>query len=228
MSGDAPSVLQQAQSSQHHEKRGRFLVLEGGEGAGKTTHAAFMAQFLKEKGIEVLLTREPGGTPLAEKIRDLIVGEKGAELDRLTEMSLFMAARHDHVCKRILPALKAGVWVICDRYKDSTYAYQVCGWGTPLEILQQFEEIFQFPTPDDTFLFDVPIETGLERAKSRRLEDQNRYDHVEEAFHTRVRQGFLQRAKEGNSYHLIDATQSLADIQQEIKQVLNPYIQGKV
>lgn len=201
--------------------QGRFIVLEGGEGAGKTTHTAFLAELLTQKGLSVVTTREPGGTPLAENIRNLIVGDSGKDLDRLTEVSLFMSARHDHVMKKILPALQAGQWVICDRYRDSTYAYQVCGWGLDEAVVAQFEAIFGFPHPDYTLVFDLPPESGLNRASLRSADAQNRYDRLGTDFHNRVRKGFLTRFEQGradNGYSLFDATQPLDHVQQHLKQ----------
>ena len=175
--------------------RGRFITLEGGEGAGKTTQIARLKDWLIERDIDVLTTREPGGSEGAEQIRDLLVNGDVARWDAMTETLLHFAARRDHVEKVVKPALEAGKWVISDRFADSTMAYQ--GYGHGLEI-DQIETIYKavlssFNT-DLTIILDLDTEAGLSRAISR-SEGEDRYERMEIEFHQRLRQGFLKIAK---------------------------------
>jgi dTMP kinase len=166
----------------------RFVTLEGGEGSGKTTQGSRLAQALAVRGIPVLRTREPGGAPRAEALRGFILAHGGWEPS--AEMALHFAARREHWTRLIRPALAAGLWVICDRFHDSTFAYQVAGQGADAAT---FEALRQALIPDAmpaaTFLLDLPEAAGLARAR-----DANRYEAMGTAFHARVRQGFLTRA----------------------------------
>lgn len=186
---------------------GRFISLEGGEGAGKSTLAAGLAKALQALGIPVICTREPGGTPLAERVRAVVL-ERGDEVIDLTAETLLMfAARSIHLANRIRPALAAGHWVICDRFTDATYAYQGAGRGVPLPLIDSLAEAVQQGTwPDRTLLLDLPIEEGMRRAK-RRGGPEDRFEAEHTAFFTRVRDAYRQRAAaEPTRFRVLDAT----------------------
>jgi dTMP kinase len=186
---------------------GRFISLEGGEGAGKSTLAAGLAKALQALGIPVICTREPGGTPLAERVRAVVL-ERGDEVIDLTAETLLMfAARSIHLANRIRPALAAGHWVICDRFTDATYAYQGAGRGVPLPLIDSLAEAVQQGTwPDRTLLLDLPVEEGMRRAK-RRGGPEDRFEAEQTAFFNRVRDAYRQRAaSEPNRFRVLDAT----------------------
>ena len=186
---------------------GRFISLECGEGAGKSTLAAGLAKALQALGIPVICTREPGGTPLAERVRAVVL-ERGDEVIDLTAETLLMfAARSIHLANRIRPALAAGHWVICDRFTDATYAYQGAGRGVPLPLIDSLAEAVQQGTwPDRTLLLDLPIEEGMRRAK-RRGGPEDRFEAEHTAFFTRVRDAYRQRAAaEPTRFRVLDAT----------------------
>jgi dTMP kinase len=170
--------------------KGRFITFEGGEGAGKSTQIKALADFLSAKGIALLTTREPGGSPGAEEIRQLLVTGATDRWHPLTEALLHFAARKEHLEKTVLPALDAGKWVLCDRFADSTLAYQ--GYGhrlgkEPIEAL--YRTCVGDFQPDLTLILDLPFEVGLERAGGRG-DDENRYERMAGGFHQRVREGF--------------------------------------
>ncbi|MCX8134287.1 MAG: dTMP kinase [Roseococcus sp.] len=170
--------------------RGRFLTLEGGEGAGKSTQARRLAAALAAHGLAVLRTREPGGSPGAEALRGLIFSRPW---DALAEMALHFAARREHWARTIAPALEAGIWVVCDRFYDSTLAYQVGGQGAPRAAWEGLREaLLPGVAPDLTLLLDMPAEQGLARAGARG--EANRYEALGPAFHARVRAAFLAEA----------------------------------
>jgi len=174
---------------------GRFITLEGGEGAGKTTHARRLAQVLRARGCEVVVTREPGGTPGGEEIRRLLVDGAADRWDPLTEALLHFAARREHVCRCIRPALARGAWVVCDRFADSTMAYQGYGHGlgqAPIEALAALT--LGGLRPDLTLVLDLPVAEGLARAGGRGGAEA-RYERMAAAFHERLRTGFLDIAR---------------------------------
>jgi dTMP kinase len=174
---------------------GRFITLEGGEGAGKSTQARRLAAALEAKGKSCVVTREPGGSPGAEEIRALLVNGEPGRWDALTETLLLFAARADHVERTIRPALAAGKFVVCDRFTDSTYAYQGAGRGTPRETVRRIESIaLDDFKPDLTLILDLPVEAGLARAKSRGTAE-SRFESFDAAFHERLRQAFLDIAR---------------------------------
>jgi len=185
---------------------GRFITFEGGEGSGKSTQAEVLADRLGRLGIEVVLTREPGGSPFAEALRGVILDPDMPEHSALSEALLFYAARADHLDKTIRPALNAGRWVICDRFSDSTRVYQSEAGGLPRAVLDALEDMVVSPTvPDLTIILDLPAELGLGRAQGRRLSAVR--DHVEPdapdayekrdlAFHWKLREAFAAIAKE--------------------------------
>jgi dTMP kinase len=169
--------------------RGHFITFEGGEGSGKSTHAATLAQRLKERGIDVVLTREPGGSPGAEIIRHIILSGIAKPLGTETEAILFAAARDDHVRNMILPALEAGKWVICDRYIDSTRVYQGALGKVDPKLIRGLERVTVGGAyPDLTFVLDVPAKVGLARAKTRRGEEAaDRFEAESAEFHEQLR-----------------------------------------
>ena len=175
--------------------RGQFISLEGGEGAGKSTQSQLLCRRLESYGIETLATREPGGSPGAEEIRVLLVSGKTERWDPLTEALLHNAARHDHVQRTILPALRRGVWVITDRFLDSTLAYQGYGQGVELDELSRMGNLAAGAAmPDLTLILDLPVDDGFARAE-RRSDDVSRYEQMDRAMHERLRQGFLSIAE---------------------------------
>jgi dTMP kinase len=174
---------------------GRLITLEGGEGAGKTTQARRLAGALRSIGLEVLETREPGGSPGAEDIRRLLTTGKVARWSPLAETLLHCAARADHLRRTIRPALKAGRWVISDRFVDSTMAYQGYGHGLDRGFIAKLSEVvLDGLTPDLTLVFDLPVEQGLQRARQR-VGREDRYERMDPAFHEALRSGFLAIAK---------------------------------
>ena len=200
---------------------GRFITLEGGEGAGKSTQIARLADWLSARGREVVATREPGGSPGAEMIRKLLVEGPTERWDGTTEALLHFAARRDHLRSTIWPALQRGAWVVSDRFADSTRAYQGHGHGLDLAALIRLQDVaignFQ---PDLTLILDLPIETGLARAATRRGTE-TRYESLPRDFHERVRNGFLQIAKsEPRRCALVDASGDIDTIAAAISRVV--------
>lgn len=196
--------------------RGLFITLEGPEGGGKTTNREFLAQRLRDAGHEVVLTREPGGTPLAEKIRNLLLAEHDEPVAVDTELLLMFAARAQHINQLILPALEAGKVVLCDRFTDATYAYQGGGRGISTSRIAVLEDFVQGALrPDLTLLFDLPVEAGMARARQRGALD--RFEQEQQAFFEAVRQNYLQRAAaEPQRFCMVDAGQPLAQVQQQL------------
>jgi dTMP kinase len=174
---------------------GRFITLEGGEGAGKSTQARRLAAALEAKGIKTLTTREPGGSPGAEQIRKLMVEGEPGRWDAITETLLAYAARADHVARTIGPALRKGTWVISDRFSDSTFAYQGAGRGLNRETIRRIDSaVLDDFAPDFTLILDLDVKTGLERALARG-EAENRFEKFGAEFHEKLRQAFLDLAK---------------------------------
>ncbi|SEQ65460.1 dTMP kinase [Solimonas aquatica] len=175
--------------------RGRLITLEGGEGAGKSTQARFVRDWLTDRGREVLLTREPGGSPLAEAIRGVVLGDWAEGVTPECEITLMFAARAAHWHATILPALQAGRDVVCDRFIDSSYAYQVWGKQVSLDAFNALQQlVLGEQRPDLTLLLDLDAELGLARARDRG--DENRFEAESQQFRQRVREGFLTRARE--------------------------------
>ncbi|MES2833974.1 MAG: dTMP kinase [Pseudomonadota bacterium] len=176
--------------------RGKFITLEGGEGTGKSTQARRLVQRLRDLGYEVAQTREPGGSPGAEDIRNLVLNGEAERWSPRTETLMMFAARSDHLERTIRPALDAGSWVVCDRFADSSRAYQGAGGGVPLDFIEQLDAaIVGADQPDLTLVFDLPVELGLERAFGRGLFEV-RFESKGLAFHQRLRDGFLQIARD--------------------------------
>jgi len=203
---------------------GRFITVEGGEGVGKTTNMEYLRERIEAAGHPVVMTREPGGTPLAEAIRGLLLAPDYRGMNSDCELLLMFAARAEHLARRILPALQAGEWVLCDRFTDATYAYQGGGRGLPRERIAQLETWVQGTLrPDLTLLLDVPVALGLKRAGDRSAPD--RFEQEEAAFFERVRQAYLERAQtEPARYRVVDAAQPLPQVQQQLDRALEPLL----
>lgn len=203
------------------KNRGCFITLEGGDGSGKSTQAAFLESYLKEQGLECLTTREPGGSPGAELIRDLILQGDVARWDALTEYLLFSAARRDHIIRTVKPALERGVWVICDRFIDSSRVYQGMVQNLPDSIIESiYESIAEGLQPDLTLVFDISPEEGLKRADSRQSLE-NRFERKGHAFHEKVRQSFLSLAnKNSDQYEILDACLSIEELKIAVQKVV--------
>jgi dTMP kinase len=199
--------------------RGRFLTVEGVDGAGKSTHLQFIADFVAARGRHAIVTREPGGTDLAEHLREAILTQAMApEVETL----LIYAGRADHVARVIRPALEAGTWVICDRFSDATAAYQVAGKGVPAQLVDSLAAIAHPGlVPDRTLVFDCPYETAAKRlaASGKKLD---RFEREDRAFFERVRGAYLARAKaEPARVRVIDATASLSDTRKALERHLS-------
>ncbi len=207
--------------------KGLFITLEGPEGAGKSTNRDYLAAQLQAAGCDVLLTREPGGTALAEKIRELLLAPSTESMSPDTELLLVFAARAQHLAQVIRPALAAGKIVLCDRFTDATYAYQGGGRGLSVERIAQLEQFVQADLrPDITFLFDLPVEIGLARAAARGRLD--RFEQESRAFFDAVRATYLQRAALApERYRVLDASQPLAQVQAQLNAAL-PALQERV
>lgn len=194
---------------------GRFITFEGGEGAGKSTQLRLLAQALEARGLSVLTTREPGGSPGAEAIRTLLVTGETGRWDGLTEALLHYAARRDHLRCTILPALAAGTWVLCDRFNDSTLAYQGFGHGAERAGLDAlYRMVAGDLRPDLTLILDLPVEQGLSRAGLRNgTGGEDRYERMDRSFHERLRQGFRSIAEgEPARCAVIDATPDTEEV----------------
>ena len=202
-------------------KLGRFITLEGGEGVGKSTNLQFIQKLLLEKQIEVVVTREPGGTKLAEKIRQFLLEKNDELITSHAELLLVFAARAQHIQHVILPALQQGCWVLCDRFTDATYAYQGGGRNMDPHLINWLEQFVQASLrPDLTLLLDAPVETGLQRAKHRGKLDRFETEQID--FFQRVRQTYLQRASlDLERYKIIDASLPLIDVQTQIGQAID-------
>jgi len=204
--------------------RGRFITIEGIEGTGKSTNIAFLKSLVKEHELEVITTREPGGTPLAEQIRELLLVHREENLPPLTELLLFFASRSVMLKNLVIPALERGDWVICDRFTDATRAYQGAGRGLDISVIEQLADwVHGGLQPDLTVLLDAPAELGISRVKSRGQGD--RMDSQELIFYEKVRTAYLNLAKENpERFVVVDATQSLADVQDAIREAVVPLL----
>ena len=195
---------------------GLFITLEGPEGAGKSTNREYLAELLKQAGVEVVLTREPGGTPLAERIRELLLAPDTEVMAVDTELLLMFAARAQHLAGVIRPALARGAVVLCDRFTDATYAYQGGGRGLAHERIAILEQFVQGDLrPDLTLVFDLPVEVGLARAAARGKLD--RFEQEKQSFFEAVRQTYLARAVQApERYRVLDAAQPLSQVQADL------------
>jgi len=199
---------------------GMFISLEGSEGVGKTTSLQFIQQYIEAQGHQVLITREPGGTPMAEELRDILLAERDEKVEEDTELLLMFAARCQHVAQVIKPALEKGIWVICDRFVDASYAYQGGGRGIDFRKIEQLEDFcLQGFKPDLTLLLDMSVEEGISRTKKRGAAD--RFEIEEMAFYQRIRAAYLKRAKnEPERICLIDAAPSIEIVQKSLQKAL--------
>lgn len=200
--------------------RGRFITVEGGEGVGKTTNLEYIRAALERSGKTLRVTREPGGTPIAERIRGVLLDPANTGMAPDCELLLVFAARAEHLARVIRPALEAGEWVLCDRFTDATYAYQGGGRGLSRQRIEELEAMVQGDLrPDLTLLLDVPVEIGLSRAGARGALD--RFEQEEVAFFERVREAYLERAAQApERYRVIDASLPLADVRAQLNRAL--------
>jgi dTMP kinase len=206
---------------------GRFITVEGIEGVGKSTNIAHIRGLIEAAGIDVVITREPGGTPLGEAIRGLLLDPRYTGMSPDCELQLMFAARAEHLAKVILPALAQDRWVLCDRFTDATYAYQGGGRGIAAEKIARLEQWVQGDfRPDLTVLLDVPVAIGLARAGNRGALD--RFEQEQLGFFERVRQAYLDLAAHHDGrYRVIDASLPLVSVQQQLDEVLRPFVDAR-
>ncbi len=195
---------------------GKFITVEGGEGVGKTTNIEFIQNFFEQRSIDLITTREPGGTPLAEAIREILLAKSDEPMDATAELLLVFAARAQHLAEVIKPALAAGQWVLCDRFTDATYAYQGGGRGLNIEHIKLLENLVQQSLqPDLTVLLDIDPEIGMQRARARAELD--RFEIESSRFFDLVRASYLRRAKQfPERFLVIDAGLPLLDVQETL------------
>jgi dTMP kinase len=197
---------------------GRFITLEGIEGAGKSTVARLLRDALSQRGLEVILTREPGGTPLAERVRQIVLEQQGESVSPAAETLLMFAARAIHLDNLIRPALERGAWVICDRFTDATRAYQGMGRGVSRDWIEQLaREVHRGLEPDRTLLLDLPVEEGLARARQRSgAVATDRFEEESVQFFERVRAGYHSLARSApERIRIIDASRPLPEVEQQ-------------
>lgn len=208
----------------------QFITIEGIEGVGKSTNIAFIADWLRQRGVKLCLTREPGGTPMAEEIRELLLRKRDESVSEDAELLLMFAARAQHLQQRILPALREGTWVISDRFTDATYAYQGGGRGLDKRRIEQLESFVQGGfAPDLTIILDAPPEVGMGRVVKRGETD--RFEQEKLEFFERVRSVYLERANLASQrYLVVDASRELHDVQAELAAALEarlgPLLEG--
>jgi len=203
---------------------GKFITVEGIEGAGKTTCMQVVTEVIEHQGINAIHTREPGGTDLGEDLRSLLLGHKHTGMSDDAELLMMFAARAEHIAQKIQPALDDGKWVLCDRFTDATYAYQGYGRRIPLEKIAGLENWVQGELrPDLTLLMDLPVEVGMERAGKRSAPD--RFESEAGDFFERIRQGYLSIAAEQPSrVKVIDASQDLPDVQAQVRVAIEDFV----
>jgi dTMP kinase len=199
---------------------GKFITLEGTEGVGKTTNLEFIKETLLGRGIPLLVTREPGGTPLAEEIREILLAPRDEAVSAKAELLLIFAARAQHIEEKIKPALSRGEWVLCDRFTDATYAYQGYGRGLPLDVISALETMVQGDLrPDLTIILDIDVEQGMARANARGELD--RFEREKMSFFEEVRKGYQLRASAAPEiYRSVNAGQPLEGVQNDIAKIL--------
>lgn len=201
---------------------GRFITLEGGEGVGKSTNLALVVDLVKAAGHSVVTTREPGGTPMAEEIRDLFLGVREEKVSGLTELLLIFAARAQHLETVIRPALAAGSWVVCDRFTDATYAYQGGGRGLSVAQIEVLENLVQGDLrPDLTLYLDVPVEVGEARIRDR---EHDRVEREARTFFEAVRAAYLALAAREPRIQVVDASLDLDQVQLSIRNLMSEYL----
>lgn len=212
------------------KSRPLFITFEGGEGVGKSTQIRVFREFLEKSGLQVVMTREPGGCDNALALRKMLVEGDADRWDGLSETLLYSAARNEHLREVIRPELKNGRWIICDRFADSTHVYQGEGRGMPYDVLEYVSNIVVKDTwPDLTFVLDMPTEDGLYRARGRQENMfENRFETIEDSFHERVRQGFLKIAKKNpQRCRVIDANGTIEEVHERVKNALFQFLQEK-
>jgi|TARA_B110000483_G_scaffold216665_1_gene268397 dTMP kinase len=201
---------------------GLFITVEGVEGAGKSTNLTLIVECLEQSGIEVVSTREPGGTPFAESVRELLLAPRDESVDEITELLLMFAARSQHLNALIRPSIASGKWIVCDRFTDATYAYQGGGRELGFDLVAKLEDLVQGGfRPDRTFYLDVPLEQGMQRVGERGEKD--RFELEQSMFFERVRNAYLSMVeREPERFILIDASQPLENVQADVRaQVAN-------
>ena len=206
---------------------GRFITFEGGEGVGKTTQIRLVAEWLRARGLEVVLTREPGGTPRAERLRQILLERGDEPMPQSCELLLMFAARATHLANLIEPAVARGAWVLCDRFTDATYAYQGAGRGIdPSRIDALVEIVHRDRQPDLTVLLDAPVAVGMARAHARNGDDgPDRFETERSEFFERVRQCYLARAaREPQRFRLVDASAGPHEVEAEVRRALAPLL----
>ncbi|HSH42729.1 MAG TPA: dTMP kinase [Arenicellales bacterium] len=203
---------------------GRFITVEGQDGAGKTTNLDVIEEIVRKAGYRVVRTREPGGTPLGDEIRRLVLHRQDLEIDAMAELLLIFAARAQHLAQVIRPALEAGAWVVCDRFTDATYAYQGGGRGVDMNAIAELERRVQDGLqPDLTLLFDVDAPTGARRANGRGSPD--RFESEAESFRERVRDVYLSRARaEPERVRVVDASRDLEQVVNDVEEIMKGFI----
>ena len=206
---------------------GRFITLEGGEGVGKSSNLEFIRALLEAAGKTVIVTREPGGTPLGEQVRALLLDHRHDGMSADAELLLMFAARAEHLAQIVRPALAEGKWVVCDRFTDATYAYQGGGRGIAAERIAALEEWVQGALrPDLTLLLDAPVAVGMARA-GRRAGGADRFEQEQTAFFERVRATYLERARRfPQCYRVIDAGEELVAVREQLTHTLDAFLQG--
>ncbi len=207
---------------------GKFITLEGTEGVGKSTNVACIEQWLVSQEIDFISTREPGGTELGEEVRTLLLSHRDQSVDVMAELLLMFAARAQHLSEKILPALNKGIWVLCDRFTDATFAYQGGGRGADIDLIQALAELVQGELqPDLTLVLDIDPEVGLSRVQKRGERD--RFETEELAFYDRVRRDYhRQIASQPARFKLIDASQGEQQVAVDIKSALDKFYSGFV
>jgi dTMP kinase len=203
--------------------RGKFITIEGTEGVGKTTNMAFIEGWLEARKLPYISTREPGGTPLAEQVRELLLAPRAELVCSASELLLMFAGRAQHIDQVIEPALAGGRWILCDRFTDATYAYQGAGRKMGSDLIAELEILVQGSLrPDLTLILDIPVDIGLKRASAR--SDPDRFELEQVEFFERVRRGYLGIAEQDpDRCKLIDASQSLEQVQSQIANVLETF-----
>jgi dTMP kinase len=204
--------------------RGQFITFEGTEGVGKSTQLTNAASTLDLMGVDYIVTREPGGTPMAEAIRELLLAPRDEPVNEITELLLMFAARAQHLHTRILPALESGQWVLCDRFTDATFAYQGGGRGVPEQRITLLEALVQGDIrPDHVIVLDAPVDTGMARA--RRRGELDRFEQEDLDFFQRIRDAYLARARaQPARYHVIDAARPLAEVSEQVSELLSQWV----
>jgi dTMP kinase len=207
--------------------QGRFITFEGGEGAGKSTQLALAAEWLRARGVETVVTREPGGTPRAERLRAMLLERDSEPMPPACELLLMFAARATHLENLVLPAVRGGAWVLCDRFTDATYAYQGGGRGLPTAQIDALVQVVHAGLqPDLTILLDLPVEVGLARARQRNgAQGPDRFETERRGFFERVRGAYLERARsDPGRFRVIDAAADLGEVSDAVRAGLEPLL----